>query len=266
MKFPKNKTYDALFLSDIHYLLNKKVKNHFHRELIGMLYHLRKRGIRFRKIFLVGDIIENWFFDASVRIRRDKKVRKRFNKLFDRLDKIAAKGAEKVYIVGNHDTTSFTMALDFELERYLKKRRYDVCEVYEDDELVVLHGHQGQYNKITWMLNILGLRILHILALFIPRFFHVMEAFYDEHLNRMDPATPDEKLRHYERLSRLSKQGHRVLVSGHTHDFLCMEEVRIVNTGDWVKSKTFIVKDGRQWLGVHLRGKKDYELVFSEKL
>jgi UDP-2,3-diacylglucosamine pyrophosphatase LpxH len=266
MKFKKNRTYDAIYISDIHYLLNKKIKNHRHQDLFALFYFLRKRGVRFRKLYLVGDVIENWFFDAQKKIRKDKKQKKRLDKLFDRLEQIVPPDGKKYFVVGNHDTTAFTMELSPELESYLKKRNWRIGERFSHKNVVVLHGHQGQYTKITWALNILILRCLHVLALFIPDFFHVMENFYDRHLNRQDPATPEEKLAYYRRLSHISDQGSRVLISGHTHDFLCLPEFRIINTGDWVKSRTFVIQDGRKWIGVKMKDYKEYDRVFTLKL
>lgn len=266
MKFKKNRTYEAIYLSDVHYLLNKKIKNHSHQELFALLFHLRRRGVTFRKIYLVGDIIENWFFDAQKKIKKSKKQKKRLDKLFDRLDRISAPDGKKYYVVGNHDTTSFTMQLSPLLNDYLAGRKWSVAESFRDKHTVVLHGHQGQYNKITWALNILILRLLHILALLIPGFFRISEAFYDRHLNRQDPATPADKLAYYKRLSSISKQGRRILISGHTHDFLCLPDVRIINTGDWVSSRTFVVRDNRKWLGVRMLAYNEYRKEFELNL
>jgi UDP-2,3-diacylglucosamine pyrophosphatase LpxH len=266
MKFKKDRTYDAIYLSDVHYLLNKKIKNHSHQELFALLYHLRRRGVTFRKIYLVGDIIENWFFDAQKKIRKSKKQKKRLDKLFDRLDKISAPGGKKFYVVGNHDTTSFTMQLSPVLNEYLLKRKWRVAERFRDKHTVVLHGHQGQYNKLTWALNILILRFLHVLALLIPRFFDLSEAFYNRHLNRQDPATPADTLAYYQRLSSIARQGRRILISGHTHDFLCLQDLRIINTGDWVASRTFVVRDKRKWLGVRMLAYNEYRKEFEVRL
>lgn len=266
MKFKKNRTYDAIYLSDVHYLLNKKIKNHSHQELFALLYHLRKRGVRFRKVYLVGDIIENWMFDAQKKLRKNKKQQKRLDKLFDRLDQITSEGGKKYYVVGNHDTTRFTMDLSPSLHNYLTDRRWRVAETFRDKYTVVLHGHQGQYNKITWALNIAILRFLHILALFIPGFFRVSEKFYNRHLNRQDPATPAAKLAYYQRLSTIARQDGRILISGHTHDFLCIPEVMIINTGDWVQSRTFVVRDARKWIGVRMLQYNEYRKEFVLKL
>jgi UDP-2,3-diacylglucosamine pyrophosphatase LpxH len=146
-RFKKNTVYDALYISDIHYLLRKKVINHRHKDLFRLLDHLRKKGVRFRRIFLVGDIIENWYFSAQRKLVR-KFGRKRFNKLFDRIDALATPVSLKVYLIGNHDSFSYIIRLPPKIEQYLHERDYMIGETWEDDRPVVMHGLQGQYGKI----------------------------------------------------------------------------------------------------------------------
>lgn len=263
MKFKKNATYDALFLSDIHYLLNKKVKDHGHSELFQFLKYLDRRGVRFRTVFLVGDIIEAWYFSAR---RTFKKKKKRFNRLFDRLDAVAAPGAFKYYIVGNHDTTSFTQQLEPSIQRFLDKRHWRVVEEVKTDDMVVLHGHQGQYNKLSWALDILIVRIIFSLAYVIPNLWKVSERFYHKHLNGRDPRSPVEAMEYYERLSRAADQKDRVMISGHTHGFLCIPELKVINTGDWLHSRTFVVRDKDKFIGVRMKKKKEYKKEFELKI
>ncbi|MCB1318791.1 MAG: metallophosphoesterase, partial [Leptospiraceae bacterium] len=161
MKFESDRTYRAIFLSDVHYLLDKKIKFHRHQDLFRLLDYFRKNNIRFKKVILAGDIIENWFFSATRKYRRKQK---RFDKLFDRLDAIAARKGKRIYIVGNHDTTSFTMQLPDDIHNYLDKRGWSVREEYSNGDYVVVHGHQGQYNKISWAFHIAMVRFFHWLA------------------------------------------------------------------------------------------------------
>ncbi|PJZ70901.1 UDP-2,3-diacylglucosamine hydrolase [Leptospira perolatii] len=265
MKLPRGKIYDSFFISDIHYLLNKRIKSHKHKELFQLLDHFHKKEIRFQNVYLVGDIIESWFFSADRRLTRIK-GKKRFNKLFDRLDKLALENSRKYYIVGNHDTTSYLMRLSPRIESYLKERDWIVCEKVEDEVLIALHGHQGQYNKFTWIGSIFVLRILHVFASIFPRVFKFSEAFYHKHLNRHDPTSTEEILSYYQRLSKLTHQGHKVLISGHTHDFLCIPKINIINTGDWVKSNTFVLQDGRKFVGIRMTARKNYKKEFTLKI
>ncbi|MCB1173182.1 MAG: UDP-2,3-diacylglucosamine diphosphatase [Leptospiraceae bacterium] len=260
MKFRKNRVYDAFFISDVHYLVDKKIKNHHHKELFQLLDFFIKRNIRFRKVILAGDIIENWFFSAA---RKYRQKQKRFDKLFDRLDCISAKRGSKYYIIGNHDTTSFSMQLPPDIKQYLQKRYYLITGHYEDRNLIVVHGHQGQYTQITWVLHIAIVRLFHSLAFLIPRLFYFAEDFYDRHLNRVDPVTPEQKLAYYRRLSQHVHQKNKVLIAGHTHDFLCLPELKMMNTGDWVKNRSFIIRKSGTYYGMRLLKRKAIQLEFS---
>ncbi|AXR62721.1 UDP-2,3-diacylglucosamine diphosphatase [Leptospira mayottensis] len=262
MKFEKNKIYEGIFLSDVHYLLNKKIKSHKHKELFQFLDYLKKKNVRFKNIYLVGDIIENWFFSAA---RKLKKSKKKFNKLFDRLDSLSALNGNKIYIVGNHDSTSYLMNLPPKIERYLREKNWKICKKIENETLIVVHGHQGQYNRFTWIGSIFILRFLHAIALFLPNLFRFSEAFYQKHLNRQDPTTTEEILKYYERLSRITHQSDRVLISGHTHDFLCIPHLKIINTGDWVKSNSFVLQDDFRFIGAKMNKRGEFSKEFIYK-
>lgn len=263
MKFKKGKTYEALFLSDVHYLIYKKIKNHHHRDLFRVLNSLRKRGVAFRSLYLVGDIIENWYFDSSSRLRTSEK---KFAKLFDKLDAICIPGALKYFIVGNHDTTSFTMEVSPEIRDFLEKRGYRIVERFESSEMVVIHGHQGQYNRLTWALDILIVRLLYWLAFLIPGSFKKAESFYNRHLNGRDPTNYQGRLNYYGRLNRITKQGERILICGHTHQFLYMPEIGVINTGDWVHSRTMLVQNGRSLIGLKMKTSKKWKKEFVHRL
>ena len=259
MKFPRNKKYQALYLSDVHYLLNKKIKNHSHKELFQLLDHLSRRGVRFQNLYLVGDILESWYFNAASKL---KKGQKRFNRLFDRLDVLVLDGGRKYFIVGNHDTTSFTMRLSTRIEQYLNERGWRIRERVQTRDVVAVHGHQGQYTRFSWAYHIAIVRLLHGAARLFPALFRVAEDFYNRHLNRVDPVTTQEKLAYYRRLSQVAGQGNRVLISGHTHDFLCIPELQIINTGDWVDSRTFVIEKKGSFVGLRMKGRKQFERVF----
>ncbi|MBX7058331.1 MAG: metallophosphoesterase [Leptospirales bacterium] len=259
MKLKRGKTYQGLFLSDVHYLLDKRIKPHHHKELFRLLDRLARRKIKFVTICLGGDIIENWFFDGVEMIQRNEK---RFSKLFDRLDAIGASGGRKIYIVGNHDTTAFTMKLHRDVERRLLQRGWEIAEQASGDGWTAIHGHQGQYNRLTWALNVFGLRLLHLMGLLSPRAFRFAERFYDSHLNRQDPATPEEELHFYRKLSRISRQRDRILICGHTHTPLCLPELRLLNSGDWLEHRSFLLQKKRRFYGVRIAANREWQELF----
>lgn len=264
-RFKRDTVYDALYISDIHYLLRKKVRNHMHKDLFKLLDHLRKKGVRFRKIFLVGDIIENWYFSAQRKLVR-KFGRKRFNKLFDRIDALATPVSLKVYLIGNHDSISYIISLPPKIEQYLRERDYVIAESWENDRLVVLHGHQGQYGKIFWFVNILGVRLLHLVSSIFPSIFTVMENFYRKHFNFDRNETEEEVKEYYGILSERAGQGNRLLICGHTHQAMVDEKLKVINTGDWIESGTFVVEHNGEFSGLEFKSKKKIFEKFCLKI
>lgn len=264
-RFKKDTVYDAIYISDIHYLLRKKIRNHLHKDLFRLLDHLKARGIRFRRIFLVGDIIENWYFSAQRKLVR-KYGRKRFNRLFDRIDALATPASLKAYLIGNHDSISYIISLPPKIELYLKERGYLIAEKYETDRIVVVHGHQGQYGKISWFVNILGVRLLHALSSVIPSFFIAMENFYRRHFNFDRNETPEEVEDYYGKLRERTNQGNRLLICGHTHQAMADERLKVINTGDWIESGTFVVEHNQEFFGLEFRSKKKIYEKFSLRL
>ncbi|MCS6984729.1 MAG: metallophosphoesterase family protein [Leptospiraceae bacterium] len=265
MKLKRGRVYRSLFISDVHYLLDKKVKPHHHKELFSLLDYFHRKKIRFERIFLVGDILENWYLSSQRKLRRGKGI-KRFNKLFDRLDQIAIRRAQKIYIIGNHDSFNYTLTLPPQVETYLENRGWETMEIYEDNEIVVAHGHQGQYGKIFWFINILIVKIVYSLALLSPSFFHAAEEFYRKNFNFDRNETREEMLQYYSILSNRVRQKNRLLISGHTHQFLASEDLYVINTGDWVESRTFVIQDGDIFYGYVYKKKNIFEREFKLKL
>ena len=229
-----------------------------------MLDDFRARRVRFRRIFLVGDALESWFFDAAGRLKSN---RRSFDRLFERLQDVATRNTRKYFIIGNHDSTSFLMTLAAPIERYLRKRRWRVLSRYEDEDLVVVHGHQGQYNRLYWVASIATLRILNLLAHVWTDLFRTAERFYDRHLNHENPSARSDQLAFYRRLGRVVRQGDRILIAGHTHNFTCIPHLRIVNTGDWIESRSFVVevrgRSRRRLVGFRMIAAGEYAEAFS---
>lgn len=242
MKFKKNRVYDALFLSDIHYLVDKKRKKTGHNELFSTLNFFYKKNIFFRELILVGDIIENWYFNAS---KKMKTRQKKLDKFFQLMERIVTNDGKKIYLIGNHDTTKYDLTLPDRVEQYLKKRKWMIMERYETEEMVVAHGHQGQYSRIRWQFNIIFLRILYKF----PFLWNIMERLYSRYLD-FDKNLPIERMiNYYSKLTKRLNQRDRVLIVGHTHKFAALNQLRVINTGDWLETKSLVVKNRKKYTG-----------------
>ncbi len=266
MRLKKNKIFDAVFISDIHYLIDRKIKSHAHKDLFKALKILEAKGIRVRKIFLVGDIIENWYFSASVKL---KKRKKRLSDFFEKIERILTSGGERFFIIGNHDTVNFDQSLPPIIDEYLKENGWNIMDRYEDDSRIVIHGHQGQYGKLVWFTSIFMVRILYRLSVINPRIWHFLEGAYKKRLNYDWHKTMEESIRYYERLSQKVNQGNRIMITGHTHQFLFLEDYRIINTGDWVESRTLVFQKGKKYGGFSFDKKRKpafrQEFTFKDK-
>lgn len=235
MKFKKNRVYEALYLSDIHYLIDSHKIKHSHGELFLTLDYFQRRNIHFRKIFLVGDIIENWYFNAARKIRQRKK---KIINLFDTLEGLTTNQGQKVYIIGNHDTTRYDQDLPPRIKQLLHKKGWRITEVYRDNAVVVAHGHQGQYGQPRWFFNILLLRMLYK----IPLLWQLLEGIYNKYLDFDKLAPPAKRKKFYLNLIKKLEPEGRLLIVGHTHRFTSLENLKVANTGDWIASRSFLVQ------------------------
>jgi UDP-2,3-diacylglucosamine pyrophosphatase LpxH len=129
-----------------------------------------------------------------------------------------------------------------------------------------LHGHQGQYGKISWFLNILSVRLLHLITYIFPSFFTTMENFYRKHFNFDRNETPAEVAEYYGILRDRAEQGNRLLICGHTHQFMADPKLRVINTGDWIESGTFVVEQNQEFFGLEFKSKKRIFERFCMKL
>lgn len=260
MRIKKNRTFDALYISDIHYLIDRKIKRHSHKDFFAALKYLHKKGVRFRKIYLVGDIIENWYFSASARL---KKRQKRLCKFFNKIEKLTFLNGEKFFIIGNHDTVNYDQSLPAMIHDFLEERNWNIMQKYENDFIVVVHGHQGQYGKLSWFWSIFIVRILYRIARMNPKFWHYLENLYKNRINYDWHNTIEESIHYYERLSKKVKQNNRILITGHTHQFVFLEDYKTINTGDWVESKTMVFQKGKNFSGYSYDKKS--KLPFKKK-
>lgn len=247
------KNYEALFLSDIHFLVSSDIVANSHVALLELLSNFIERKINFRDIYLVGDIVENWYFSAREKLETSHH---RLNKLFNLLDELWNREGSLYYIIGNHDTTSFNQGLGSWLRDYLEKRNWIVCNWYQNAHFIAIHGHQGQYGKFSWILNIIAVRSLYALARVIPGLFKFAERLYNRNLNHKRLPSKSQLDKYYARLSNVIHRRDRLMITGHTHEFLYLPKQKILNTGDWLESRTLVIQDKRTFSGYKLRDAK----------
>jgi UDP-2,3-diacylglucosamine pyrophosphatase LpxH len=241
----KNHVYTALYISDIHFLIDKKIKDSCYQDLFKALKALFKNKNYFMEIYLIGDIIENWYVNAS---RKLKKKEKRLKKLFFFFERMLFKGGKKIYLIGNHDSHYIRRnVLPKKINRFLTERGWEIAEVYDSEMIVAAHGHQAQYVRIHWTFIAMMLRFLYLVAHMMPKLWKKMDKLYGRFLDFDKNLSYEKMLKYYSRLAKKLNQGNRILISGHTHQAVCIPELKVINTGDWVHSKTFLIQDGKNF-------------------
>lgn len=234
------KIFDRLYISDLHYPIKGNMVDNSHRRLFEMLGIFRGGGYLFKEIYLVGDICENWYISSASNF---KKHREDYEILFKSFEAILHPQGKKYYIVGNHDSRSLLLKLPLTIEEFLRGRGWRIEEIVEDDQLVIAHGHQGEYSHTTWILSILFVRFFYFLGLFIPGLFSTVHRWHDQFTNFKAGKSLQDELKFYVRLSKRLEQNGRVMIVGHTHHFISFPELNIVNTGDWMDSRSVVIQN-----------------------
>lgn len=238
---------DQLVLSDLHLYTNDRdivTNNH---KLPKFLDYLYVSGYRFRKIILLGDIFEDWFVDAGDEIRKNPRIITTF---LARLDLLLADAESiKIFVKGNHDSTSMVMRLDPVVAMYLMGMDYQITEKYEDSGAIYVHGHQGSISRTQWFFQMLGCKILYF-ACSLLRSKRLYRWFYNlaEKKASYRSADPEVKRLFYQDLIRRLSPGDNVIVFGHTHVPMTDQQAKIVNTGDWMEHRTFVIRDGNTFV------------------
>ncbi len=61
---------------------------------------------------------------------------------------------------------------------------------------------------------------------------------------------------YYGLLRERANQAGRLLICGHTHQAMADASLRVINTGDWIESGTFVVENNDEFFGLEFKSKK----------
>ena len=234
--------FDQLILSDIHLYASRDVIKTNHDNLIECLDALYKKGYRFKHLILLGDIFEDWYVNASAEIKKNSYILTRFlNKLDDLLVNMYS---TKIFVKGNHDSVSPFMRLDPAVHEFLVMYKYQIVERYEERGAVYVHGHQGSISKFQWFFQMLSCKIWYaVCAVFRSPALYEWAFSKVEKNASFRSADPEVRKTFYQDLIRRVKPGNNAIIFGHTHVPIIDEELKIVNTGDWMDNQTFVIRD-----------------------
>ncbi len=230
----------ALIVSDVHLCdLEDQKGRHF-------FSFLKEQSKNLDRLYVLGDLFDVWPGSSPLLV-------KRFQPLFDFFAEFVGRGGQIHYVEGNHD---------FQLGRKLqelvgfKVYRDSIQDRWNGQRILLCHGDTVNETDATY---------LRIRGFFRSRWFLLIRtlipdrlAVYlgttasrlsrESQLKRPDLSLRMEriKLRYREIVGELFLQGNDVVIMGHTHipeDFRVEVQgrsCRYLNSGDWVKSFTFI--------------------------
>ncbi|MCR4266665.1 UDP-2,3-diacylglucosamine diphosphatase [Nitratireductor sp. ZSWI3] len=231
-----NRSFRTLFLSDIH-LGSKPAKAEF---LIDFLRHHDAD-----KIFLVGDIVDGW------RLRRSWHWPASHNDVVQKLLRKARKGAEIIYIAGNHD--EFLRSFQGVHFGGIVVADRAIHEAADGRRFLVIHGDQFDQvvHNVRW-LAYLGDKA-YDLAIVVNRVIGRVRRMFGRPYWSFSSWAKVKVKKAVKFISSfqdvLAQEAHRAevdgVICGHIHH-ATIEEIRGVsymNTGDWVESCTALAEN-----------------------
>ncbi len=232
--------YRTIWISDVH--LGTRGCNA--EMLIDFLDHVDSE-----KMYLVGDIIDGW------RLKKKFYWPAAHNDVVWRVLKRAKRGAEVIYIPGNHDEVVRQFCgLDF---GGISIRRNDIHETADGRKLLVLHG--DEFDAITlshrWLAHVGDVAYemmmgLNRLVNRWRRFWNLPYWSLSKHA-KAKVKNAVEFISHYEDVvaQAAAHRGVDGVVCGHIHtaEYREIHGVQYYNDGDWVEGCTALVEhfDGR---------------------
>lgn len=238
----------TLVISDIHLPMNNSM-NSFSSNIMYLFDFIDskiKRGVKYEKIVLLGDILEDWYIESSEAFANHSfLIYSFFYKLKYLSDRI-------IFVKGNHDTDDLFEKLPINTRDFLDFMKVEVCEdSFREDELFFSHGHKGEYkSSILRMLNVaaakIGFNTLKFIAFLFgtagKTIFNKVKPIYDQLSNSGGIGdTQEEHEKYYSKVrSRIGVPNGMVLVCGHTHRPIVIQSMLVINDGDWMKNTTFV--------------------------
>ena len=233
--------FESIFLSDIHLgIPESKTK-----EVVDFLKHTRCK-----KLYLNGDIIDGWA------LKRGATWRKRHTKVIRAILRKSEKdGTEVTYLRGNHDDVlERFFPIDFGL---VKLRKEAVHKGIDGRKYLVIHGdgfdHVASNFRFVAMLGAFGYDSL----LKVNRVYNRFRSWRGQEYHSISKRVKEKVKnavsfvgRYEEQLVGLArKRGCDGIICGHIHtaEDKTVEEIRYLNSGDWVESMSCVVEhtDGR---------------------
>lgn len=230
----------ALIVSDVHLFdLHDRRGRHF-------FSFLRQEAPRLDRLYVLGDLFDVWPGSSPLLV-------KRFQPLFDFFSEFVRNGGQIHYVEGNHD---FQLGKKLSESIGFRVHHDQIHENWDGRKVLLCHGDTVNEHDVTY---------LKVRRFFRSRWFRLLRASLPDRVavylgttasrysRESQLKRPDAearlgrvKARYREIVHGLFEAGNDVVVMGHTHipeDYRAEvggRTCQYLNSGDWVKSFTFI--------------------------
>jgi len=239
----------TLVLSDIHLPINSSM-NSVSTNMPLLFEFLNKQissNVRYEKIVLVGDILEDWYIDADEAFDQNPEI------IFLFFYKLKLLTNRIIFIQGNHDSNSVFGNLPKRTKEFLEKIGVEIFRRnFIEGKLFYTHGHKGELGFYVWVFfNIIGAKIIFNMVKAISgiswgkKIYDKIKPYVDAITNSSDVGkTKEEREIYYSKVrARIGVPEDMTLVCGHTHRPFILDSLKVVNDGDWMANSTFVEID-----------------------
>jgi UDP-2,3-diacylglucosamine hydrolase len=235
---------NAIFFSDVHLKDADSLKTKL------VLRFLQEQAAQYERIYFLGDLFDVWPGTNAYLLKRFEPVLEEFRSL-------VKDGHELTYVEGNHD---FRLGEAFSKGLGIRVIPNEIVEDFNGKKVHMAHGDLGNPKLIGYRIlrKVLRNELVQQVARVVPSQLVYGLGDYSSRMSRdyqLQKGRNEPLIRDIYRAcaERLFAKGNDVVIMGHTHipdDY--RQEVdgrscRYFNTGDWVKSFTYLVFDGNDF-------------------
>ena len=242
---------NTLTLSDLHLPINDSM-NSFSSNMPLLFEFLNfqiNKKVRYEKIVLIGDIVEDWYIDSNDAFDKYPEI------LFLFFYKLKMLSDRVIFVQGNHDSDSVFGKLPRRTRTFLEEIGVEIyTRNFVEDKLFYSHGHKGEIGFYIWVfLNIIGAKIAFNVLKWISSFcgdlgrkiYNKIKPYVDAITNSggIGDTKEDHEIYYAKVRARIGVPENMTLVCGHTHRPLVLDTVKVINDGDWMSHSTFVEID-----------------------
>lgn len=195
-------------------------------------------SIECKYLYINGDFIDGWALKRRFRWKNE------YNTILQKILRMSRKGVNVTYLWGNHDDFMQPFDAHYFGNNFFISREA-VHETLTGEKIIIMHGDQfdGIISKSKWLQKIGS--VLYEYSLVLNKVFRYFKFSLSNFLKQKAKEAV-KYIGSYENavVNYCNKKNYKTIICGHIHkaEDKMMQNVRYINTGDWVESNTFVVE------------------------